>query len=67
MVFDVLLGEDRGAGGHVADQRQRDRALGDLVLAGVPDQLDRARLAGVTPDDAAPLELVEMVVDGGAG
>src|SRR6266550_324266 len=66
VVFDVLLRQDRAPGGHVAHDGDRDGVaplLGDLRVG---DQLDRARLAGVALDQAAPLELVEVVVDGRA-
>src|SRR2546430_850367 len=66
VVFDVLLRQDRAPGGHIADDRHGDSVaplLGDL---GVGDQLNRARLAGVTLDQSAALELVEVVVDGRA-
>src|SRR5713226_1322153 len=66
MVFDVLLGEDGSAGGHVADDGDRHGVAPLLVDFDVLDELDRARLAGVALDQAATLELVEVVVDGRA-
>src|SRR4029077_1123494 len=61
VVFDVLLGEDRGAGGDVADDRNGDGVSPLLVDLDVLYELDRAGFAGVTLDQAPALELVEVV------
>src|SRR6266480_6597073 len=66
MVLDVLLGQDRAAGGDVADDGHRDGVaplLGDLDVGG---ELYGPGLAGIPLDQAAPFELVEVVVDGRA-
>src|SRR5207302_9562168 len=54
-------------GRDVADDRYRHRVAPQLVDLLLLHQLDRPRLARVTLDETAPLELVEMVVNSGAG
>ena len=66
MVLDVLLGEDRSSGGHVPDQWDGNRVSALLVVGGLLDELDGARLAGITSDQPTALQLVQVVVDGRA-
>src|SRR5450759_3291414 len=67
MFLDVLLGEDGGAGGDVADDRDGNRVAALGVCMGVGDELDGAGLAGGALDQPAALQLVQVVVDRGAG
>src|SRR5581483_118740 len=67
VVFDVLLRQDRRTGGHVADDGHRDGVAALVVDLGVAHELDGAGLGRIALDQAAALELVEVVVDGRAG
>ncbi len=58
MLLDVLLGEDGGAGGHVADDRDGDGVAALGVGMGVGDELHSARFARVALDEATAFELV---------
>src|SRR5579859_221739 len=66
VLLDVLLGQDGGAGGDVADDRHRDGVAALLVELLVLDQLHGARLAGVAADEASALQLIQVVVHGRA-
>ena len=64
-LLDVLLGEDVGAGGDVADQRDvahRSALVGGARCWVVP-HLDGTRLGGVSSQVAEPLERVQVAVD----
>ena len=63
----MLIALLRCAGGHVADDWDGDRVAALVVGVLVTHELDGAGLAGVALDQATPLQLVEMVVDGRAG
>ena len=66
VLFDVLLGQDGRAGGHVADHGDGDGVPPLLVALLVLDQLHGARLAGIAADQASALQLVQVVVNGRA-
>src|SRR5207253_7454540 len=60
---EVLLGRARAPRRDVAHARDRHGASPLLVELGVLDELDGAGLARIALDQAAPLELVQVVVD----
>ena len=65
VLLDVLLGEHRLAGGDRAEQRQPfGRPMPRIAADGVADraveQLDRARLGRVAPQQADPLEVRQV-------
>ena len=63
-VLDVLLGEQRGAGGHTTKQRQAGNvARGGCVDSAVAGELDRPRLRRIAADEPDALEVREMGVD----
>ena len=66
-LLDVLLGQDVGAGGDVADERDvaHRPALDDGARRRVAADLDGAGLGGVAPQVAEALERGEVVVHGG--
>ena len=69
LVLDVLLGEQRAAGRDLAEQRQlrRCRLARRLVgarLAPVADQVERARLRRIAPEQAGPFQVREVGVHG---
>ena len=70
LVLDRLLGEQRTAGGDPSDERQRrhrTRSRSRRLLAPPSDELDRARLRRVAPQQAGALEVREMRVHGRRG